>query len=76
MTRGRKTNGMADSEYVSVNARESSSGSEDAAGQLDDVNGEKVEMEMARERRVQFVRTAVSGVAFMMGVVGVWGDGA
>jgi hypothetical protein len=40
------------------------------------VNGEKVEMEMAREKKVQFVRTLVSGVGFVMGVVGIWGDGA
>lgn len=41
-----------------------------------DVNGEKVEMEMARERRVQGIRSLVSGVGFAMGVVGIWGDGA
>jgi autophagy-related protein 33 len=41
-----------------------------------EVNGEKVEAEMAREVRTQNVRTAVSFVGFMMGVVGIWGDGA
>ncbi len=40
------------------------------------VNGEKVEMEMSRERRVQGVRALVSGLGFVMGVVGIWGDGA
>lgn len=40
------------------------------------VNGEKVEMEMSRERRVQGVRALVSGLGFAMGVVGIWGDGA
>jgi hypothetical protein len=40
------------------------------------VNGEKVEMEMSRERRVQGVRALVSGLGFLMGVVGIWGDGA
>lgn len=69
--RGRKA--MGDSEYVSV-GRETSSGSEEEKEFA--VNGEKVEMEMARERKVQFVRTIVSGVGFMMGVVGIWGDGA
>jgi len=39
------------------------------------VNGEKVEMEMSRERRVQGVRALVSGLGFAMGVVGIWGDG-
>ena len=41
-----------------------------------EVNGEKVEGEMARERRVQGVRGLVAGVGFLMGVVGIWGDGA
>ena len=41
-----------------------------------EVNGEKVEIEMARERRVQGVRGLVAGVGFLMGVVGIWGDGA
>jgi autophagy-related protein 33 len=41
-----------------------------------EVNGEKVEAEMGRERMVQLVRTGVCGVGFAMGVVGVWGDGA
>lgn len=70
VTRGRK---MGDSDYVSIK-RETSSGSEleDAAA----VNGEKVEMEMAREKKVQLVRTIVAGMGFMMGVVGIWGDGA
>jgi autophagy-related protein 33 len=40
------------------------------------VNGEKVEMEMSRERRVQGVRALVGGIGFAMGVVGIWGDGA
>ena len=65
---------MADSEYISVGREvsRSSGGSEPEA----EVNGEKVEMEMARERKIQFVRMCVSGVGFMMGVVGIWGDGA
>ena len=70
ISRGRK---LGDSEYVSVN-REASSGSE-----IDlqaSVNGEKVESEMAREKKIQLVRTVVAGLGFMMGVVGIWGDGA
>lgn len=76
--RGRKIGGagvtMSDSEYVSV-GRETSSGSSEADKDFA-VNGEKVEMEMARERKIQLVRTVVSGIGFMMGVVGIWGDGA
>ena len=67
---------MGESEYVNVNREASSgtSGSEDAIESA--VNGEKVEMEMARERKVQLVRTLVAGSGFLMGVVGIWGDGA
>jgi autophagy-related protein 33 len=43
---------------------------------LEEVNGEKVEAEMGRERWTQAVRTGICGVGFVMGVVGVWGDGA
>ena len=41
-----------------------------------EVNGEKVEQEMGRERRTQLIRGIVSGIGFAMGVVGIWGDGA
>lgn len=41
-----------------------------------EVNGEKVEAEMVRERRVQIRRTVLTGIGFVMGVVGIWGDGA
>ena len=52
-------------------------GREDVEGSMEDgVNGEKVEAEMMRERRVQKIRTLISGVGFAMGVVGIWGDGA
>ena len=40
-----------------------------------EVNGEKVEQEMNRERRIQGIRALLSGIGFTMGVVGVWGDG-
>ncbi|RMZ80252.1 hypothetical protein DV738_g2926, partial [Chaetothyriales sp. CBS 135597] len=40
-----------------------------------EVNGEKVEAEMSRERRVQISRTIVAGIGFAMTVVGIWGDG-
>jgi len=40
------------------------------------VNGESVEREVLRERRINGVRTGVLGLGFAMGVVGVWGDGA
>ncbi|KAL2219967.1 hypothetical protein M432DRAFT_544178 [Thermoascus aurantiacus ATCC 26904] len=40
------------------------------------VNGESVEQDMDRERRLQRARAWFSGVALAMGVVGLWGDGA
>lgn len=39
------------------------------------VNGEKVRAELEDYRTVQAVRAVVSGMAFAMGVVGIWGDG-
>jgi autophagy-related protein 33 len=51
-------------------------GRESGYVEVDGINGEKVEMEMTRERRVQRIRSLVSGVGFAMGVVGIWGDGA
>jgi autophagy-related protein 33 len=51
-------------------------GRESGYVEVDGVNGEKVEMEMTHERRVQAIRSLVSGVGFAMGVVGIWGDGA
>lgn len=53
-----------------------SSGRESGYVEVDGINGEKVEMEMIRERRVQGIRSLVSGAGFAMGVVGIWGDGA
>lgn len=40
------------------------------------VNGEMVEERVREARRREIVRGAVSGFAFAMGVVGLWGDGA
>ena len=48
----------------------------DLVGEGEPVNGESVESEMARERWVQGLRTALAGVGFAMGVVGIWGDRA
>jgi autophagy-related protein 33 len=41
-----------------------------------EVNGEQVEKEARDQQWLEFVRTGVSGVGFVMGVVGIWGDGA
>lgn len=44
--------------------------------EADAVNGEKVEAEMAREKKIQGIRSIVAGIGFFMGIVGIWGDGA
>lgn len=41
-----------------------------------EVNGEQVEKRARNQQRAEFLRTAISGVGFVMGVVGIWGDGA
>ncbi len=43
---------------------------------MDDVNGEQVEKRAREQQWIEFVRTGVSGLGFVMGVVGLWGDGA
>lgn len=58
--------------YVVVDEEEEEEDGEEGGS----VNGEKVEAEMRRERKVQAVRALVIGVGFAMGVVGIWGDGA
>ncbi|KAJ5651063.1 uncharacterized protein N7484_004786 [Penicillium longicatenatum] len=40
----------------------------------EDVNGETVQRDMDRERRLQRVRTWLAGLALSMGIVGLWGD--
>lgn len=61
--------GNGSKSYVLVEGEEG----EDSANK---VNGEKVEMDIKREKRSQAVRAVISGVGFLMGVVGIWGDGA
>ncbi|EXJ91571.1 hypothetical protein A1O3_00119 [Capronia epimyces CBS 606.96] len=58
--------GGSDSGYIEIESHESE----------DQVNGEKVELEMTRERKIQQVRGLIAGLGFAMGVVGIWGDGA
>ncbi|KAJ5958673.1 uncharacterized protein N7479_005823 [Penicillium vulpinum] len=40
----------------------------------EDVNGETVQREMDRERRLHRARTWLSGIALSIGIVGLWGD--
>ena len=41
-----------------------------------EVNGEEVREKVEGLRRVEGYRAVVEGVAFLVGVVGIWGDGA
>ena len=47
-----------------------------AMDEVEEVNGEQVEKKARDQQYIEFVRTGVSGVGFIMGVVGLWGDGA
>ena len=44
--------------------------------EVDEVNGEQVEKKARDQQWIEFVRTGISGLGFIMGVVGIWGDGA
>lgn len=46
------------------------------AGSSDGVNGEEVRGEVEGFLKKQVLSTAVSGLGFLMAVVGIWGDGA
>lgn len=43
---------------------------------IGEVNGETVEKKTRDQQWLEFVRTGISGVGFVMAVVGLWGDGA
>ncbi|KAK4987546.1 hypothetical protein LTR66_007569 [Elasticomyces elasticus] len=47
-----------------------------ASEERGEVNGEMVKAAVEKLQRAEMVRTGVSGLAFLMGVVGIWGDGA
>ena len=57
----RKSSAKKDEDIVLVEAEEN-------------VNGEIVQVEMERERRLQRARAMLSGVGLAMGIVGLWGD--
>ncbi|OKL57490.1 hypothetical protein UA08_07050 [Talaromyces atroroseus] len=76
---------VEDIEFPSLTVKKTSSGSsspssakkdEDLVVVEADFNGESIEQDLARERRLQSVRTWLSGAALSMAIVGLWGDGA
>jgi autophagy-related protein 33 len=61
--------------------RQGGSGSRTSIAELnveraEDLNGEQVRQVVEGMRYTEGVRAVVSGLAFAMGVVGIWGDGA
>lgn len=42
----------------------------------EEINGEEVRGEVEFFLKNQLVKTVISGVAFSMAVIGIWGDGA
>ncbi|KAJ4363818.1 hypothetical protein N0V85_009310 [Neurospora sp. IMI 360204] len=53
----------------------SESGEEDVEEELANVNGEEVRANVEVFLKKNIVQSAVAGVAFLMSVVGIWGDG-
>lgn len=41
----------------------------------EEINGEEVRGEVEAFLKNQLVQTAISGIAFAMAVIGIWGDG-
>jgi autophagy-related protein 33 len=52
------------------------SGASDSEEDRESVNGEVVRRALERGKAVESVRASIWGLAFAMGVVGLWGDGA
>jgi autophagy-related protein 33 len=52
-----------------------SEGAGSASEAEEEINGEEIRSAMEGFRFSQSVRAAISGAAFLMSVVGIWGDG-
>lgn len=65
-----------DATHSSANIMTPTSGSEAGEGEKDGaVNGEQVRMGIERFGFVEGIKRGITGAAFFMGVVGIWGDG-
>lgn len=73
--RKRDKNGKMEASYevLGDSHSEGTSASDEAE---EDVNGEEVRNAMEGFKLSQSARTAITGVAFAMSLVGLWGDGA
>lgn len=65
-----------DESAVLVGDGNGSSSGKSESGDEEAVNGEVVRRSVERGRAVEAVRTGVWGLGFVMGVIGIWGDGA
>jgi len=75
--RDRKGKGRMEASYEVVGESHSEGTSEaEAEIEEEDLNGEEVRAEMESFKMVQTIRYYVSGVGFLMSLVGLWGDGA
>ncbi|KAG9237092.1 hypothetical protein BJ875DRAFT_481616 [Amylocarpus encephaloides] len=72
-SKGKRRQMDASYEVVGASDRESEVSSEEMDGE--DVNGEQVRVLMEAFAMSHIVRTAISGLAFALSIVGVWGDG-
>lgn len=75
-------NGVSQEEEVEIKGMEESgviigsNGSSEDGEEQEAVNGEIVRRGVERGRKAEAVRTGIWGLAFMLGVVGIWGEGA
>ncbi|QDS74730.1 hypothetical protein FKW77_000890 [Venturia effusa] len=75
-------NGVSQEEEVDIKGMEESgvivgsNGSSESGEEQETVNGEIVRRGVERGRKVEAVRTGIWGLAFLLGVVGIWGEGA
>jgi autophagy-related protein 33 len=74
----RQVSGEKEDEVPVVGMEESGVivGSSSDSGDEEAVNGELVRRGVERGRNVEAVRTGIWGLAFTLGVLGLWGDGA
>ncbi|PVI06320.1 hypothetical protein DM02DRAFT_609889 [Periconia macrospinosa] len=61
---------------VSLTAGKDALSNLELENQGDDVNGEQVRHAVERMKTTESARASVAGLAFAMGLVGLWGDGA
>jgi autophagy-related protein 33 len=52
-----------------------SASGEDLEAEDEQVNGEEVRTEVENFLKKQMIQTAVSGLSFLLAIVGIWGDG-